>query len=72
MVKCVKIIYEISMRKIILTVFFMLILAISNCEKLYESTDVTSEMMDCIAETCYKDMYPLYSMDGEQIIKRWV
>lgn len=57
------------MRKIILAVFFMLILVLGNCEKLYESTDVTSEMMDCISETCYKDMYPLYSMDGEQTIR---
>lgn len=57
------------MRKIILVVLFMLILVLGNCEKLYESTDVTSEMMDCISETCYKDMYPLYSMDGEQTIR---
>ena len=43
------------MRKTLLLIFFMLIFIIGNCEKLYESTDVTSEMMDCISETCYKD-----------------
>lgn len=39
------------MRKIILLVLFILISLLGNCEKIYESTDVTSEMMDRIAET---------------------